>query len=340
MTGSPVTLADPRLLWLTLLAPLVAALAAWVWRRRVRAIAAWASRGLWERLFPGYRPLRLVALVALLTLAVAATALALARPRWGVKEERVERRGVDVVLVLDTSLSMAAKDVRPDRLTVAKLLTRQLVAGLAGHRLALVQTEGDGEVLAPLTLDRSVVDLFVDALAPATLPTPGTELSHGLGKAMLLFPPQQGIQRVVVVISDGEDWSDDWDRAIPIVKKSAVIVHAIGVGTREGSLLTLPGGASGYKLDSDGKPVQTRMNPEVLERLAKDTGGVYLEAGRTAPSVAPIVDAVSKLATRSLGTDVVREQQERFQWFLGVAVAALALALAASPFRRPREVTA
>jgi Ca-activated chloride channel family protein len=333
-----VSLADPRLAWLALLAPLLALVAAWVWRRRVRAVAAWTSRSLWEKLFPGYRPLRLALVVALLAVAVAATALALARPRWGEHEERVERRGVDVVLVLDTSLSMAAQDVRPDRLTVAKLLARQLVSGLAGHRLGLVQTEGDGEVLAPLTLDRAGVDLFVDARAPASLPTPGTRLSHGLGRAMLLFPPQQGAQRVVVVLSDGEDRSEDWDAAIPLLEKSGVIVHAIGVGTREGSLLPLAGqNGAGYKLDEDGRPVQSRLQPEVLERLAKSTGGVYLEAGRSAPSVQPIVDAVSRLATRSLGTETVHQQEERFQWPLGVAAAALALALATSPFRAPRR---
>ncbi len=331
------SLAEPRLAWLLLLAPLAAAVAGWIWRRRLRTIASWASRGLWEKLLPGYRPLRLVLLVALLGVAVAATALALTRPRWGVREERVERRGVDVVLVIDTSLSMAAPDVRPDRLTVAKLLARQLVRGLAGHRLGLVQSEGEGEVLAPLTLDGSVVDLFLDALTPASLPTPGTRLSHGLGRALLLFPPEQGARRVVVLLSDGEDHGEDWEAAVPLLESSGAIVHTIGIGTPQGSLLPMPttaAGGAGYKLDAHGQPVISRLQPALLKRLAKETGGVYLEAGRVAPAVTPIVDAVSRLATRSLGTELVRQQQERFQWCVGVAVAALVMALATSPFRR------
>jgi Ca-activated chloride channel family protein len=275
----------------------------------------------------------LVALVALVALAVAATAVALAQPRWGVVEEKLERRGVDVVLVIDSSLSMAAPDVRPDRLTVAKLLARQLVGKLAGHRLGLVQSEGEGEVLAPLTLDRAVVDLFLDSLSPASLPTPGTRLSHGLGKAMLLFPPEQGAQRVVVLLSDGEDHGEDWDQAIRLLEKSGVMVHAIGIGTREGSLLPLGGDKSGYKLDERGEPVVSKLQPEVLERLAKATGGVFVEAARAGTSVDPVVRAVSRLATRSLGTETVRQEQERFQWFVGIAVAALVAALALSPFR-------
>ena len=332
---------DPRLLWLALLAPVAVVVAAWVWRRRLRAIAAWASKGLWDRLLPGYRPLRLALLVALLAIAIAATALALARPRWGTHAERVERRGVDVVLVLDTSLSMAAPDVQPDRLTAAKLLARELVTGLAGHRLGLVQTEGEGEVLAPLTLDRAVVDLFLDSLTPASLPTPGTRLSHGLGRAMLLFPPEQETRRVVVLLSDGEDHGEDWDAAVKLLKESGVIVHTIGVGTPEGALLPLsaPTGendtvAAGYKLDENGQPVLSRLQPALLERVAKETGGVYLERGKKATAVTPIVDAVSRLATRSLGSEVVRQQQERFQWCIGLAVAALLAALATSPFRR------
>jgi Ca-activated chloride channel family protein len=161
---------------------------------------------------------------------------------------------------------MAAPDLRPDRLTVAKLLARQLVSSLAGHRLGLVQTEGQGEVLAPLTLDRSVVDLFLDSLTPASLPTPGTRLSQGLGRALLLFPPQEGSRRVVVVISDGEDHGEDWDAAVPLLQRSGVIVHAIGVGTRAGSLLPLPaagGVGAGYKLDQDGH----RRDLAILQNL-------------------------------------------------------------------------
>src|SRR4029078_8701284 len=100
-----------------------------------------------------------------------------------------------------------------------KLMARELVTGLAGHRLGLVQTEGEGEVLAPLTLDRAVVDLFLDSLTPGSLPTPGTRLSHGLGRAMLLFPPEQETRRVVVLLSDGEDRDMSWGAALNCVKQ-------------------------------------------------------------------------------------------------------------------------
>ncbi len=99
--------------------------------------------------------------------------LALAQPRWGESEQKIERHGVDVVFVLDTSLSMATTDLPPNRLWVAQTLVRRLVQALPGHRVALVQAEGDGVVMVPLTADSAVLDLVLDAVLPGSLPTPG-----------------------------------------------------------------------------------------------------------------------------------------------------------------------
>jgi Ca-activated chloride channel family protein len=332
-----MSLAEPNLAWLALLAPVLAALAAWAWRRRLRAAEGWASRGLWDRLLPGYQPLRLVASVGLVALAALATALGLARPRWGVVEQEVERKGVDVVLVLDSSLSMSATDVAPDRLTVAKMLLRELVGELAGHRLALVQSEGEGEVLAPLTLDRAVIDLLLDSVTPSSLPTPGSRLSRGLARALDLYPADGGARRVMIVVSDGETHGEDTNSQLRRLGDAEVVVHAIAVGTAKGSLLPMPGAPGGYKLDESGQPVTSRLEPETLERLVGGTDGVLVRADKAGTPVTPIVEAVARLEARSLGTETVRQQQERFQWFLGAAVAALLLALALSPFR-PRRL--
>lgn len=334
-----MSLAEPRLLWLALLAPLLAAAAAWAWRRRLRAAEGWTSRGLWDRLLPGYQPWRLAANVLLLALAALAITLGLARPRWGVVEQEVERKGVDVVLVLDSSLSMSATDVTPDRLTVGKMLLRELVAELAGHRLGLVQSEGEGEVLAPLTLDRAIVDLLLDSVTASSLPTPGSRLSRGLARALDLYPAEGGARRVMVVVSDGETHGEDTKAQLRRLADAEVVVHAIAVGTAGGSLLPLPGAPGGYKLDDSGRPVTSRLAAETLERLVAGTGGVLVRAEKAGTPVRPIAEAVARLEARSLGVETVRQQQERFQWFLAAAVGALLLALALSPFR-PRRLAA
>ncbi len=321
----------PSLLWLALLAPAAAALALWAWRRRLAAAAAWAARGLWDRLLAAYRPRQVALSVVTLAVAVLGTGLALARPRWGASTERVERRGVDVVFLLDSSLSMAAADVAPSRLYVAKTLVRRLVERLPGNRVALVQTEGTGVVLAPLTIDAAVIDLLLDTVEPGSLPVPGTELAPGLEAALRLFPPGERKHRVLVVLSDGEDHGGGLERFTETLRQEGVVVHALGIGTPDGAPLTLPGG--GYKQDDDGRVVISRLHEATLEELARATGGLYLRVTGAAADPREVVERIGEMEKRTLEGQSVNTLEERFQWPLALACAALLLHLALRPFR-------
>lgn len=328
----------PNWLWLLAAAPLAAAISALAWRRRLRATALWAARGLWDRLLPSHRPRRLATSSLLLALAVAAVALTLARPRWGTSERRLERRGVDVVFVLDTSLSMATSDLRPSRLWVAQTLIRRLVRELAGHRVALVQAEGDGVVMAPLTTDGAVVDMLLDAVYPGSLPSPGTELGAALRRARSLFPGDAEQRRALVLVSDGEDHGTDLDQAALELSRDGVVIHALGVGTRQGQPLELPrtggDGPVEYKRDEAGNVVVSRLIEASLEQLSRDTGGIYLRAGSAAVDLRPIVDRIDARPQQSHGTEVTSVLGERFQWPAGAAILALVLQLSISPFNR------
>ncbi|RMH20165.1 MAG: VWA domain-containing protein [Acidobacteria bacterium] len=333
--------ADPRLLWLLLAAPLAGGLAWLAWRRRLAAMAAWAARGLWDRLLPGFRPRRLAASALLLAVAVLAVALALARPRWGMGEHHVERQGVDVVFVLDTSLSMATRDVRPSRLWVAQTLIRDLVGRLEGDRVALVQAEGEGVVMVPLTLDAAVIDLLLDAVQPGSLPTPGTELAWALERALELFPEGSEKHRVIVLVSDGEDHGSPLRKVENRLREAGVVVHAIGVGTPQGKPLELPGTRPGqpvsYKQDEDGNVVVSRLEEAKLEELARATGGVYLRATSAAADTGPIVSRIRGMETRSFGSDVASALEERFQLPLALAILALVLYLTLPVFAPARK---
>lgn len=331
-------LAEPQLLWLLLAAPLAGVVAALAWRRRLRATAAWASRALWDRLLPTYRRRRLVASTLLVVTALAAAGLTLARPRWGLAEQQIERRGVDVVFVLDTSLSMIAADVVPNRLFVAQTLVRRLIERLPGHRFALVQAEGDGVVMVPLTLDAGAVDLLLDAVQPGSLPTPGTDLDPGIRRALELYPEGGDKHRTMVLLSDGENHGKPVAETLRELRDRGVVVHAIGVGTPEGSPLEVPGGMGGtpaYKRDEAGNVVVSRLHEEPLEELARETGGVYLRATSAGTSTEPIADRIAAMESRSFGSETVSALEERFQWPLAIAVLALLLHLAVPPFAPP-----
>ena len=338
-------LGAPVWLWWLAAAPLAAAAAALGWRRRLGAATAWAARGLWDRLLPADRPRRRWVWNLLLALAVAGAALALARPRWGVTERQVERRGVDVVFVLDSSLSMATADVEPSRLWVGQTLIRRLVQELAGHRVALVQAEGDGVVMVPLTADGGVIDMMLDAVAPGSLPTPGTALSPALERARSLFPAGGDRHRALVLVSDGEDHGSGLDQIVPGLRRAGIVVHALGVGTLEGQPLELPrrdpDDPIEYKRDEAGHVVVSRLIESTLEQLSRDTGGVYLRATGVAVDLSPVVLGIGAMETKGgHGSEMVGALGERFQWPAGAAILALALQLLISPFSSPTPVAA
>jgi Ca-activated chloride channel family protein len=327
-----MSFADPDLLWLLLLAPAAAAAAAWLWRRRLAADAAWASRALWKRLLPAYAPRRLTLAVATLAVAVLGASFALARPRWGSGEQKVERKGVDVVFLLDSSLSMAAMDAPPSRLFVAKSLIRRMVREMPGNRVALVQTEGDSLVLAPLTLDGAVIDLLLDSVDAGSLPTPGTELAPGITTALRLFGQGSEKHRVLVILSDGEDFGGGLDNEIGRLKDEGVVVFAIGAGTPQGTTLPIPGSPGELKKDQDGNVVVSQLHEETLEKLARATGGAYLRAGSAAADPTPILRQIDRLEKRTIDSQSLSTLEERFQWPLALAALALLLHLGVGPF--------
>jgi Ca-activated chloride channel homolog len=337
-----MSFAQPQLLWLLLLAPAVAALAVGLWRRRLAADAAWASRGLWDRLLPARSPRRIALSVAFLGLTVLGAALALARPRWGSGTQEVERKGVDVVFLVDSSLSMAARDVSPSRLFVAKSLVRRMARAMPGNRVGLVQTEGTGVVLAPLTLDGGVLDLLLDTVEPASLPTPGTELAPGIETALRLFGEGDEKHRVLVVLSDGEDHGGGIEERIAQLKENGVVVHAIGIGTPQGARIPIPGTSElkrELKRDADGNLVTSRLHEEVLEGLARGTGGTYLRATSAAADPAAILRQIDRMEKRTMESQSLSTLEERFQWPLALAALALGLYLAVGPFAPAREAS-
>jgi Ca-activated chloride channel family protein len=275
-------------------------------------------------------------IAGLIALALLGLALALARPRWGASNQTVERRGLDLVFVLDTSLSMSAADVAPSRYWLAQSLVRRLVGAMPGHRVALVAAEGEGEVLAPLTVDAAMIDLVLDGVEPGGLPVPGTRLGPALERALALFPEGGRAHRAIVVISDGEDHGGELDLALDRAREAGARIFAIGIGAERGAPIPLPGRDGGFKRDRKGEVVVSRLHPEVLERLASATDGEYFHAAGAAFDPAPIVAAIARLGGREIESTTITTLEERFQWPLGLAVAALGVGLVLGPWHRRR----
>lgn len=318
-----MSFSSPFLLWGALAAPIISWIALHVARSTIERHASWVRRALWERI--GFRPRARRLHAILLGAAVLFAFLTLARPRWGESEQIIEQRGIDMVFVLDSSLSMAAEDLTPNRLAVAKSVIRRLARAAPGHRIGLVQAEGDGYVLAPLTFDAAIIDLLLDTVEVATLPKPGTQLSRALAVALDLFDESALGSQVLVLVSDGEDHGRDLEAVAAELRRRGVIVLAGGVGSTRGVPLPVPGGRNReFKRDASGEVVVSKLLEASLEQLARATGGVYRRFDDPAADLGPFEDAITALERQRRERLVNSRLEERFQWPLLATVLCLA----------------
>ena len=322
---------EPQLLWLLWTIPLLVVVAWLAHARRRRMLARFAGGPEHVARFSGeVGRHRRAAKLLLLVLALAASIVALARPQWGARMEPIQRSGIDVVVLLDTSLSMATEDVAPSRLDQARLGIGSLLERLAGDRIGLLTFAGQATLVSPLTVDHAAVRLFLDAFDVETVPVPGTSLASALRLAMQAFGDRPGQEqarsRVIVLFSDGEDHGGGVEELLGELERRGIAVYAVGCGTARGGPIPLrdeSGALRGYKKDREERVVTSRLDETVLRRLALETGGRYYRTTPSGGEIEEISRALADLDQSELGTTLRRRYEERFQIPLAVAVIAL-----------------
>ena len=181
-----------------------------------------------KRLIPEYSASRRNVKGVLLMVVFLFSAWALARPQWGEEKRKLERRGVDLVFLFDTSLSMLAEDVKPNRFEKSKLEIKNLIRRLKGDRVGMVAFAGSSFLQCPLTLDYSAFLLFTDSLKVGYIPNPGTSLSQAIELGLRAFPEESRKYRALIVFSDGEDHEGGIEQVLNAAKKSGVRIYTIG----------------------------------------------------------------------------------------------------------------
>jgi Ca-activated chloride channel family protein len=337
-----MTFHSPAWLFGLLALPVLVLLEAWLTSRDRERAARLVARPLWARVVrrPG-EGLRYVRL-SLLILGGAGLLLALAGPEWGIVREKVEREGVDVVLALDTSGSMATEDVSPNRFFLAKSALTSLVARLEGDRFGLLAFEGEAYPLVPLTLDADALGLFLETLEPGIVPAPGSSLGIGLAKGLDMFVDKGRQNKVMVLVSDGEDLEGEVEASIARAKQAGVVVHTVGVGSPQGQPVPdfdRQGNRVGFKKDEKGSAVVSRLHAETLEAIARGTGGVYAPLTTSGAGLQAIASAIEGMEAKTLQREWSYRKRERYQIPLGVALACVTLALLL-PFPLPRREAA
>jgi len=325
-----LSFARPWALALLALAPVAAWLFVRAARKRRAALALFLGRAP-ERRAPERGARRRLS-AGLQTAALALLIVALAGPRLGTALRETTRGGIDLVVALDVSTSMLARDVAPNRLERARFVLRRLAARRVGDRIALVAFAGDGTILCPLTTDASALDLFLDAAAPSVVSTPGSDLARGLAMAAAAFDPEatDGRPRAVLLVTDGEDHEGGAAEAAEELRGLGVETLALAVGTTEGATIPTPDGST--RRDRQGREVVTRLDPDALRGVAGDD-----VVGIDGDPVAALDAQLGRLAAGAGQTHVrVPAAAERYQWPLGLALFLL-IAERLLAFRTPRR---
>lgn len=299
-------------------------------RRRERRLQQLADAAVLPVLIPHRLTERIRTRNVLWLAAFALAFIALARPQWGFHWQEVRRRGLDVMVVLDTSRSMLAEDIKPNRLQQAKWGIRDLMKQLKGDRLGLVAFAGSSFLSCPLTIDYAAFAMTLDDVRVGTIPRGGTAIAQALKTAIDSFEFEEDGEsdRAIVLITDGEDHEGNPLSLLDALKKKGVRVYAIGVGTLEGELIPEPveNSGSGFLKDRSGQVVKSALQEDVLQRLAVETGGAYV---RSAPGDLGLErlfqESIDKLKRDERESRVAKIFEERFMWPLALALTLLAL---------------
>jgi Ca-activated chloride channel family protein len=318
-----IDFARPIWLWALAALPLLGSLFLFSARRRRSALTFFVSADLEEALAPGYSWRRQLAKGLLRLGAFAFLVLAAAGPRFGSQLVKVERQGIDIVVALDTSLSMLAEDVPPNRLEAAKREISDLIGGLKGDRVGLVAFSGEAVPMCPLTVDYDAALMLVRSMDVYTVSEPGTAIASAVQTSVSLFEGSEKGDRVIILVTDGENTSGDLDDAIRLAADKHVRIYPIGLGTPKGELIPergTDGAVTGYKKDARGETVLSRLDEGALERIAAGTHGKYLPSTSEGLELKVLYDEISGMERKLIKGEFVERKKERFWFPLGLSL--------------------
>ncbi|RYE25606.1 MAG: VWA domain-containing protein [Sphingobacteriales bacterium] len=260
----------------------------------------------------------------LLTLAFTMLAIGWANLQMGAKTENVQRKGVDVVIALDVSKSMLAKDIQPDRLTRAKQLITRIVDKMQNDRVALVVFAGRAYLQVPLTIDYSAMKMMLQNVTPNLIPTQGTVISDAIDLSINSFSQKEKKYKSLVIISDGEDHDEKAVAKAKEASDAGIIIHTVGIGSPQGTTIVDPE-TKNVKLDEKGAPVVSKLNEQELKSIAVAGHGTYNQLQNTDRLANKLTDEMDGMEQKNLGAVVFTDYKSFFQYFLGIALVLLLL---------------
>jgi len=292
-----------------------------IWKKRTQA--KFADSPLLKRLTPSRSKFKSTLKLILLLLGLSGLALGLVNPKIGTKLETVKREGVDIVFAVDVSKSMLAEDIAPNRLEKAKRLVSEIINQLASDRIGIIAYAGQAYPQLPITTDYGAAKMFLQNMNTDMLTSQGTAINAAIELATTYYDDEDQTNRVLFIISDGEDHSEGSTLdAVEEAVEEGIKIYTIGVGKTKGAPIPIKrkGVVESLKKDNKGEVVITKLNQEILIDIADDGNGEYIDGSNTDEAVNYIKEQLLQMDKKEFEAKQFAEYKDQFQWFLGIGL--------------------
>lgn len=291
----------------------------WVFRKKRTLLLLFAQQKILTKLSGGvnfsYQRLKAV----LLTVSLIFVIISLAGPQWGARMTEVKRRGLDIILAIDCSLSMQAEDIQPTRLQKAKQELSSFIDQAGGDRIGIIAFAGTAFLQCPLTLDYAAAKMFLRIIEPGLIPYPGTAIGAAIRLATKSFSRKERKYKVLILLTDGEDHHSQVLEAAEESAKEGIRIYTIGIGSPAGEPIPLrdeAGNNIGYKKNKNGEVVMSKLDELTLQKIALATNGKYYRATSGEIELEKIYQEISSMEKKELQSRIYSQYEERYQYFL------------------------
>ncbi|MBF0432135.1 MAG: VWA domain-containing protein [Fibrobacteria bacterium] len=325
--------------WFFLAIPVLVGFYFYAFRKKRKALERFAHIEMLKKLVGRISKRRQSLKAFLMILAVFFAVITLTRPQYGTKMELMKRKGIDVVIAVDVSLSMYAEDIKPNRLERAKHEIASFIDKLRGDRVGLVAFAGEAFLQCPLTLDYSAAKIFLEVLGPGLIGTPGTAIGSAIEKGLSAFDPTERKYRVLVLLTDGEDHSGKAEKWADEAAKQGVTIYTVGIGSVSGVPIPIKDnvGNISYKKDRRGNVVSTKLDELTLQKIALTTNGKYFHAAPGRFQLEEVVEEINQMEKREMEGERFTQFEDRFQYPLAVTIFLVIIEMLISDRRKVKK---
>ncbi len=309
------------MLYCIILLPLLMLVFYFVQRRKRRQVSEFGDPYLMKFLMPDASSTKPVWKFYIFIAAIAFIILGLARPQFGSKLQEVKRKGIEIMIALDVSNSMNARDIQPSRLERAKQVLSKLVDRLTDDKIGLIVFAGDAYTQIPITTDYVSAKMYLAGITTGIVPVQGTAIGKAIDLAANSFPPNSDLQKIIIIITDGENHEDNPEESAKKANEKGILVYTLGMGSPEGA--PIPEGSDGgqnFKKNQEGSIVISKLDEVTLQKTAVAGGGTYIPANNTQAGLNSLFEKVERLNKKDYESKMYAEYDDQFQYFFGFAL--------------------